>query len=502
MKTRRCLSIVLTFPFLLPAATAAQHFPPDEELAALIQSRVEEGGAMGIVLGVVEADGSTRIVFYGDAGHEAKPLGSKSVFEIGSITKVFTGILLAHMVERGEVALSDPVSKYLPDGVTVPSRNGREITLLDLTTHRSSITRMPTNMIPDGTGPYPKYTIDMMYEFLSTHELRRDIGVEFEYSNVAVALLGHVLSRVGGGTYEEVLRERVLDPLGMQMTSTKVEGALREWMTVGHDRRGLVAPYRNWPELPGMGALRSNAEDLLVFLAANAGTPESRLEQVLRDAHEVRNSIDQQTDIGLNWFVRTVGDSKVIWHGGATQGFRAFAGFDPETGVGAVLLANSPAAISDIGLHLINPEFPLSTAPVADRLEIAVAEDVLRTYVGEYEFRPGFVINVTLEQGGLFIQAAGQGKFPVFPESETEFFARAINVQLQFTMDESGSVSGLIGHQNGADFHSPRRITIGVPLDSASGIEASLPGRKTSITSNALGEDRGLRIVTPGEPRP
>ena len=174
---------MLSLTLLLPAAAASQHFPPDEELTALIQSRVEDGGAMGIVLGVVEADGSTRIVSYGDAGHEARPLGSTSVFEIGSITKVFTGILLSDMVERGEVALSDPVSKHLPDGVTVPSRNGRQITLLDLTTHRSSITRMPTNMIPDGTGAYRKYTIDMMYEFLSTHELRRDIGVEFEYSN-------------------------------------------------------------------------------------------------------------------------------------------------------------------------------------------------------------------------------------------------------------------------------------------------------------------------------
>ena len=130
MNTRTRLSTMLSLTLLLPVAAAAQHFPPDEELTALIRSRVEDGGAMGIVLGVVEADGSTRIVSYGDAGHEARPLGSTSVFEIGSITKVFTGILLSDMVERGEVALSDPVSKHLPDGVTVPSRNGREITLL------------------------------------------------------------------------------------------------------------------------------------------------------------------------------------------------------------------------------------------------------------------------------------------------------------------------------------------------------------------------------------
>ena len=497
MNTRTRLSTMLSLTLLLPAAAASQHFPPDEELTALIQSRVEDGGAMGIVLGVVEADGSTRIVSYGDAGHEARPLGSTSVFEIGSITKVFTGILLSDMVERGEVALSDPVSKHLPDGVTVPSRNGRQITLLDLTTHRSSITRMPTNMIPDGTGAYRKYTIDMMYEFLSTHELRRDIGVEFEYSNIAVALLGHVLSRVGGGTYEEVLRERVLDPLGMRMTSTRVEGAVREWMTVGHDDRGLVAPYRNWPELPGMGAIRSNAEDLLVFLAANARVPESRLGRVLQDAHEARNTMNDDTDIGLNWFVRNIGSSKIIWHGGATQGFRAFAGFDPETRVGAVLLANSPAAITDIGLHLINPEIPLSSAPVVDRVEIAVADDVLKTYVGDYELRPGFAVNVTLEPGGLFAQATGQRGFAIFPESETKFFARDLNIQLSFVTDTSGAVSRLIVHQNGSDRSASRRIAPGIPLASAAEIDASLPGRKASIASSVLGEDRMLRILTP-----
>jgi CubicO group peptidase (beta-lactamase class C family) len=219
---------------LSPAAAAAQHFSSNEELTALIRSRVERGGAMGIVLGVLEADGTRRIVSYGSAGLDARALGSSSVFEIGSITKVFTGILLADLVDRGRVSLSDPVSKYLPAGVTVPSRNGRQITLLDLATHRSSLTRMPTNMVPDGRSAYPEYTIERLYAFLSEHELRRDIGSEYEYSNIAVALLGHVLERAAGATYEQLLQERILGPLGMRMTSTRVEGALRDWMTVGH----------------------------------------------------------------------------------------------------------------------------------------------------------------------------------------------------------------------------------------------------------------------------
>ncbi|MFN2567169.1 MAG: serine hydrolase [Gemmatimonadaceae bacterium] len=462
----------------------------------MIRSRVEKGG-VGMVLGVLEADGTTRIVSYGSAGLDAKPLGSKSVFEIGSITKVFTGILLADLVDRGLVSLNDPVAKHLPAGTKVPTRNGREITLLDLSTHRSSLTRMPTNMVADAAGAYPKYSIQDLYAFLAEHQLRRDIGSEYEYSNIAVALLGHVLERVTGKPYEELVQERILRPLGMTMTSTKVEGPIREWMTVGHDERGFVAPYREWPELPAMGALRSNAEDLLRFVAANVGPADSRLERVMRSAQEPRNTVNPNTDIGLNWQIMKFGNKKIIAHGGATQGFRAFVGFDPDARVGAVVLANYPAPTADFVLHLINPSIPLSGAAVAERVEVDVPESVLRKYVGEYELRPTFAINVTLENGRLFAQATGQPKAPIFAESETKFFYRVVNAQLSFTRDTSGAVTGLILHQGGRDQPGRRRLAPGVPLASAEEIAAALPGRKLSIPSRLPGGDRALRILTP-----
>ena len=151
------------------------------------------------------------------AGPDAQPLGERSVFEIGSITKVFTAILLADMVAKGEVAFDDPVAKFLPEGeVTMPTRGGKEITLLDLPTHRSALPRMPDDFAPaDATNPFADYTVEQMYEFLSNHELRRDIGAEAEYSHLGVGLLDHVLARVNGSSYEELVRERILDPLGI-----------------------------------------------------------------------------------------------------------------------------------------------------------------------------------------------------------------------------------------------------------------------------------------------
>ena len=484
-----------------PASLAAQHFPSNDSLTALLRARVGDKG-IGMVLGVLEADGTTRIVSHGSAGLDAKhPLGVKSLFELGSITKVFTGILLADLVEQGKLSLDDPVAKHVPANVKVPARGGRQITLVDLATHRSSLTRMPTNMVADGANPYPNYTIADLYAFLGAHQLRRDIGAEYEYSNIAVALLGHVLERVSGKPYEELVQERILRPLGMSMTSTKVEGPRAEWMTVGHDERGLVAAYRGWAELPAMGALRSNAEDMLKFLAANIaaanGDSTTPTKRAMRRSHVVRNSINASADIGLNWNVMKFGDRRVIAHGGATQGFRAFAAFDPAAKVGVVLLANYPAAGTDLALHLLNPKVPLAGAAVAERTEVDVSPEILRSYVGDYEMRPDFSINVTLDNGALFAQATGQNRLPIFAESESRFFYKTVNAQLAFTRDAAGKVTGVVLHQNGRELPGRRRSAPGVPLASAAELAAALPGRKASVPSRRLGGDRAVRVVVP-----
>ena len=490
------LSLLAAAAFAPVTAAAQGWFPSNDSLTAILKSRVGSTG-VGLVLGVLEADGTTRVVSYGSPGLNAKPLGPLSTFEMGSVTKVFTGILLADLVESGKVSLSDPVQKYLPAGVKMPARGGKEITLLDLATHRSSLTRMPTNMRGSPNDAYPKYSIPEMYAFLSEHELRRDIGSEYEYSNIAVALLGHVIERVNGKPYEQLVQEKILRPLGMRHSSTKMEN-VKEWLTVGHDERGLAAQYRGWEELPGMGALRSNAEDMLRFLAANVAEPTTRLHRVLRLSHEPRAVVAApNVDIGLNWQIQKFGTQRIVTHGGATQGFRTQITFDPDAKRGVVILANYPAAASDIAFHLLNPKIPLAGATVAERVQVDVAENVLRDYVADYEVSPTTSINVTLDNGTLYAQATGQNRFPIYPESESQFFSRTPNLQIAFTRDSARKVTGLVVQQGGRDRPARRRVAPGVPLASAAEIAAALPGRKTTITSKVLGGERALRIVMP-----
>lgn len=446
IRTRLPGRIALVLSLLAPAAAPAQHFPPDDDVRTMLRYLVEDGETPGIVLGLLEADGSTRILVHGSAGADARPLGPRSVFEIGSITKAFTGILLADMVARGEVALDDPVAKHLPEGVRVPSRNGREITLLDLATHRSALPRMPDNMPRDPSDPYPPYAMEDLYAFLATHELRRDIGAEFEYSNIAVALLGEALARAGGRPYEELVRERVLEPLGMRMTGTVVAGEMAEWNTRGHDDDGGVAPYRGWPDLPAMGALRSSAEDMLRFVAANARPPATELGRALRSAQEPRASVGENGAIGLTWQIRTFGDRRIVMHGGSTAGYETQVAFDPERGVGVVLLTNTAEFDDDLGLDLLLRGAGPAVA------EALVPADVLRRYAGSYEVAPGRSLAVRLEdEGHLTVQMPRNVRFRMYAESDSTFVVKRTPWRMRFTRDGEGRVAGVVVEMNGAE---------------------------------------------------
>ncbi len=437
-------SLALVVALLFPVTAAAQHFPSNEDLEVMLRYLVEDRETPGIVLGILEADGSTRIVSYGSAGPDARPLGPKSIFEIGSITKVFTGTLLADMVERGEVALDDPVSKYLPEGVTVPSRSGRQITLLDLATHRSALTRMPDNMSREPGNPYPEYAIEDMYAFLQRHELRRDIGAEHEYSNIGAALLGHALEQAAGESYETLLRKRILDPLSMHMTSTVVADAMRDWNTQGHDDDGKVAPYRDWPNLPGMGALRSNAEDMLRFLQASVGEPVTRLDSVMRMAHQVRSRIDANADIGLAWQVRKLGDRRIITHGGGTVGYSTLIAFDPDKRIGFVQLTNVAEFGDDIGLDFLRRGPPLALP------EVAVSMDIMAAYAGVYEMAPGRSVVVRQESDGtMTLQVPRNVRFRLYATSDTTFFTKRAPWRFTFSTDAAGKVTTLTADLQG-----------------------------------------------------
>ena len=263
--------IAIPMLLLAAAARAQSPAPPDAEIRRILAERVDQRhNAVGMVVAVIEPSG-TRIVAYGKlAKDDARPLNGDTVFEIGSITKVFTALLLEDMAQRGEVKLDDPIAKYLPEGVKAPQRNGKEITLAELATHTSGLPRMPNNFSPkDAANPYADYSADKLYAFLNSYQLPRDPGEKWEYSNLATGLLGHLLSLVAGKDYETLVVSRIAPPLGMASTRITLTPEMKERMAAGYN--ASLEPARLWDflALAGAGALRSTANDLITFLAAN-----------------------------------------------------------------------------------------------------------------------------------------------------------------------------------------------------------------------------------------
>ena len=427
----------------------------DAEIRAIIEQRIAEKRSAGIVVGVLHPDRHTQIVAAGDPGPGRPALDGSSVFEIGSITKVFTATVLAALADEGKLRLDDPVQTYLPSSVRMPTRNGKAITLALLAEQRSGLPRLPDNMRPaNAANPYADYGVPQLYEFISRYQLPRDPGESFEYSNLGVGLLGHVLSLAAGRSYEELVRERVTAPLGMTHTSIALTPWMRDHLALGHDPEGRVVGNWDMPTLAGAGALRSTTVDMLKFLDAYLHPAPSALGRAMALAQRERAPAMSGASLGLTWVIVRAGADTIVWHNGGTGGYRTFAGFVPSRKIGVVVMTNSGGAgADDIGMHLLNPALPLvpKPAPVPQRTAIELAPDVLARYVGRYELAPNFVLDVTLRDGALHVQATGQPMVRLWPETETRFFLKEVDAQVTFERDGSGVASGLVLHQNGRD---------------------------------------------------
>ncbi|HLM69251.1 MAG TPA: serine hydrolase [Longimicrobium sp.] len=473
-----------------PAARAtsagASLFPSDADLQTMLRYLVEDGETPGIILGIVEPDGSTRILSHGTAGPDTRPLGPRTVFEIGSINKTFTSTILADMVAKGQVALEDPVSTYLPDSVRVPSRNGREITLLDLVTHRSGLPRLPDNHRPaDRTNPYADFTTEKLYAFLNNHTLRRDIGAEFEYSNLGMGLLGHALGRAAGTNIQTLIQQRILQPLGMRMTSYDRTGSgeLVQWMARGHNEAGAVVPYWDLTDaIAGAGGLRSNMEDMLVYLRAQLGPADTDLERAMRLTQQVHHRFPEFA-AGLAWPIRTRDGRTILSHSGGTAGFNTMIGFDPERRTGFVMLTNTGDFDDDLPM-----DFMARGAPLALR-EVPVARAVLAAYAGEYEIAPGRRALVRLEDdGALTVRVPGNVRFRMYAESDSSFFLKRAPWRLRFTRDASGAVSALVLNMGGAD-QTARRVSGAASAPSAAPAPAGV--RDLPLTAEEMARYEG-----------
>lgn len=394
--------------------------PHAERLRDLIESRVRSymghSDSVGLAVGVICA-GHPSTFFFGRTSTLSDRIpDERTLFEIGSITKVFTTLLLAEMASKGRASLDDPIRAYLPEGVIPPSLNGQEITLRHLATHTSGLPRLPGNLESedlDDQNPYAHYTVEDLYACLSECRLKSVPGKEFEYSNLGAGLLGHLLELRAGRSYDELVNEAICRLLGMTDTTTTPTEDQKERLAPGHSGG---KPVSNWdtPSLAGAGALRSSLADMMRFLAAQLHPHATSLGDAIEGCHSPQfgdgrklnrlslglltaspllwysikgllNMITQgqlwawlrilitlgltwwvfariegmlqsrYTPVALGWQIDSLkGDGgALLWHNGGTGGYRSFMGFVKDRGFGVVVLSNSTRSVDDLGFGIL-----------------------------------------------------------------------------------------------------------------------------------------------------
>jgi D-alanyl-D-alanine-carboxypeptidase/D-alanyl-D-alanine-endopeptidase len=325
----------------------------------LAERAMRSGRRIGLVIGCLQGS-QQRLVGYGRlrAGAQDLPDGG-TIFEIGSITKVFTGLLLADLAEQGMVGLDDPLAGYLPAWVRAPTVGGHQITLGDLASHAGGLPRDPKGTLGrwlrDRRNPHAALSVEDLYAGLARTRLRRRPGERVKYSNLGAGLLGQALARAAGQPYEQLVRERICLPLGMPDTVVTPTSEQTARLATGHTRRGRPAPPLQLPALAGAGALRSTAADMVCLLRANLEPARTPLAAQLEGTQQPRLRAAKRMQVGLGWLIAHPPGAAgpVLWHNGGTSGFRSFAAVARQTGSAVVVLSNTARSVDRLGLRLL-----------------------------------------------------------------------------------------------------------------------------------------------------
>ena len=426
--------------------------PSDDEIRKILAERLGENEKdVGIVVGVIDPQGR-RIISYGHRNvGDARPLNGDTVFEIASVTKVFTALLLADMVEKNEVALSDPASKYLTAvAIKLPERNGHLITLLDLATHTSGLPFMPADAPPFNDPAAAKYSTGDLKRYLASYQLTRDIGSDWDYSNIGYWILSEALSARAGKDIEDLIRSRALTPLKMTDTDFELSPKMKSNLAPGHDSALQPAPAAStipiYSIMPAGGGLYSTANDLLTFLSQCMGYEPSPLAPAMNVALGNRRPVQPGNEQALGWNVYGNGDDQVIFRDGSSFGYASVMAYDPKARVGVVVLTNQVGDVGDIARHLLRPDFPLAKPANTKHIEIALDSKVLDSYVGRYEAKGEGTFTIARENDFLTIESPadwGLPKLRIRPESQRDFFATELPLRVTFQTGSDGKVRSL-----------------------------------------------------------
>lgn len=355
--------LIFGFSAFGAAAQEPKEINPDPLTATILERILYEKRETCIMAGVVAE--TTRVIFACSREGGPVSLERDSIFELGSLSKVFAGLLLADMVRRGEVSIDDPASKYAPPGAKIPSREGREITLRHLVTHTASLPPMPPGISPTEFLRLAMVS-PVLYEALAKVELERPIGGDVVYSNLGFLWLADLLGRRAGKRYDQLLAERVLEPLGMRDTAVTLTPEQAKRRVQGHDRSYKpVAPLEFPPALAAAAGLNASMDDLIRFAEALAGRRKTPLDESIALSMSPLHVMNMGSSMGYAWFLSQRPEGRIVFHDGQTQGAYSAIAVNTQARTAAIVVADAPSDFGDLVVHLVDPRSPLKKLPKA-----------------------------------------------------------------------------------------------------------------------------------------
>ncbi len=396
----------------------------------------------GVAAGYVDAEGVAFFSAGQYSAADARPLNPDTEFEIGSVTKVFTALLLADAVAAEKIRLADAPGKPFAAGA---------ITYQQLATHTSGLARLPADFPnSDPLNPYADLDLPALTKSFDAAVGTAKPTESASYSNFGFAVLGQAVAGVWSRPYGSVLTERILTPLGLNDTRVDWRAADPKRLAPPHNEQG---PAKNWDmnAYAPAGSIVSTTRDLTKFLQTCLGLTKSPLDAVI--AESVKPLVPDENgvrQVGLAWLVEKRGESIIIWHNGGTGGYRSFVAFDLTSRTGIVVLTNTTASVDSLGMALLaGRDLPAArTAPEAS----AKTKD----YLGNYPLAPSFVMKITAEADTLFLQATGQPRLKLKSLAADRYGIVGVDAEVSFERDAAGKVNALVLHQGGRDQRAPR----------------------------------------------
>jgi len=435
-----------------------EDFISEEKVDALVQPYMENRIFQSTSLGI-SLKGITWIRHYGKLS-EANPVPAKddTIYEIGSVTKVFTALLLADAVKnRGSFELDQTIGPYVPGLQESNPDVASKVTLKHLSQHMSGLPRMPDNILPtDPNNPFAGYDQKLLHKFLETVKLTNAPGKKNEYSNLAVGLLGDILASEFNTDYQTLVQQRIFDPLKMTESGVSLSESSSRRLAPPHNSALVEDHVWDFDALAGAGSIRSTVTDMLRFIQANLKPTETEIGKAIDLAWEKSLPAGKdQFAMGLGWMI--AGDGSTRWHNGQTGGYHSIVFVNRDLEAGLVLLSNTATTELDaLGQQIFQSIVGMNVKPRKFDKEVTVDEAVVKRLVGKYQLAPGVVVSVTSSADRLMAQLTGQQALRVYPESDSIWNYREVKAQLRFDIPEEGAATKVTLYQNGNVIPAPR----------------------------------------------